>query len=62
MSQILRIILAIATLLIASGAFGLGVWSMVEGKPPVLSATFITLALGFGFFTFHDYKYFFGQK
>lgn len=62
MPQALRIILAIATLLTALGALGLGVWSLVTGQPLLLTIVGGMLAAGFGVFVYHDYQYFFGKK
>jgi len=62
MPKALRIILAVATLLTASGAFGLGAWSLVTGKPLLLTIVGGMLAAGFGLFVYHDYQYFFGKK
>lgn len=62
MTQVLRIMLAIATLLTTLGLAGMSVWSLATGKPALLSIVGVMLTVGFGFFVKHDYDYFFGQK
>jgi hypothetical protein len=41
--------------------FGL-VWSLATGQKAILPVTFVALLLPFGYFSFADYKYFFGKK
>lgn len=62
MNQVMRIILAILTLLTTLGTASLSVWSLVTGKPVLLTIVGAMLTVGFGFFVKHDYDYFFGKK
>lgn len=62
MTQVLRIILAIATLLTTLSMAAGCVWSFATGKPPLLGIVCGMLTVGFGFFVKHDYDYFFGKK
>ncbi len=38
------------------------VWSIATGQKVILPVVFGALLLGFGYFSFADYKYFFGKK
>jgi len=58
----MRIVIGIITLLIALGLAIGTVWSFAAGTPLLLSITCGLLAVGFGFFVYHDYQYFFGKK
>lgn len=62
MTNVLRIILAIATLLTVLGLVVGTVWSFVDKLPPLLGITCGLLAVGFSFFVKNDYQYFFGKK
>lgn len=62
MTLVLRIILAILTLLTTLSMVAGAVWSFVTGKPPLLGVVCGLLAVGFGFFVKNDYNYFFGKK
>lgn len=62
MVQVLRIILAIATLLTTLGCAAGSVWSFATGKPALLGVTCALLTVGFSFFVKNDYNYFFGKK
>jgi hypothetical protein len=62
MTQALRIILAILTLLTVLGCAAGAVWSFATGKPALLGVVCTLLAGGFGVFSYNDYKYFFGKK
>lgn len=61
MDKILRVILAVATLLTALGTLGLGVYALTIAQWG-LFATCLLLTGGFGFFVYRDYKFFFGDK
>jgi hypothetical protein len=62
MTQVLRIILAILTLLTTLAMAGGSVWSFATGKPALLGVVCGLLAVGFSFFVKNDYNYFFGKK
>lgn len=62
MNLALRIVLAIATLLTTLCMLGLGIWSLVSGKPALLTIVCAMLSAGFGLFVYHDYQFFFGKK
>lgn len=62
MPTFLRITLAIATLLTASGMAATGIWSLATGKPFLLTLVCGMLTAGFGLFVYHDYQFFFGKK
>lgn len=62
MSNVLRIILAVATVLTTLAMVTGSVLSFVDGLPPLMGVTCGLLAVGFGFFVYHDYQYFFGKK
>lgn len=61
-TKVLRVILAVLTLATTLGTAFLSVWSLVTGKPMLLTVVGAMLTVGFGFFVKHDYDYFFGKK
>lgn len=62
MTQVLRIVIAILTLLTTLALAGGFVWSLVAHMPPIMPVVTGLLTVGFGFFVKHDYDYFFGSK
>lgn len=61
MSQFLRILLAVLTLLTALAMLGFAVWALTMPQIGMAIVCFL-LAGGFGIFVYHDYQYFFGKK
>lgn len=61
-AKAIKIATASATALTNVALLGGFVWSIVTGKPVILPVTLGALLLGFGYFSYADYKYFFGQK
>ena len=61
-TKTIKVVTAIATALTNVALLGGLVWSVATGKPVILPVTLGALLLGFGYFSFSDYKYFFGQK
>lgn len=61
-TKVLRIILAVLTLATTLGTTFLSVWSLVTGKPVLLTIVGVMLTVGFSFFVRNDYNYFFGKK
>jgi hypothetical protein len=61
-AKTIKVVTASATALTNVGLlFGL-VWSIATGQKIILPVTFTALLLPFGYFSFADYKYFFGKK
>ena len=58
----MRIILAIATLLIFLGLTFWTTWFIIKSSPVGLDIVCILLTIAFGYLTWHDYNYFFGKK
>ncbi len=61
-TKVMRVVLAVATLLTTLAVGAGAVWSFATGKPPLLGITCTLLTVGFSFFVKNDYNYFFGKK
>lgn len=61
MNNALKIVLAVATLFTTLGMLGLAVWGVTASQWG-LALTCLLLAGGFGYFSYRDYKFFFGAK
>jgi len=61
-AKTIKVITASATALTNVALLGGTVWSIVTGQPAILPVTLVALLLPFGYFSFADYKYFFGKK
>ena len=59
-AKTIRVVVAIATALTNVALLGGLVWSIATGQPVILPVTLGVLLLGFGYFSFADYKRFFG--
>ena len=58
----IRVITASATALTNVALIGGTVWSIAAGLPLIMPVTLVVLLLPFGYFSFADYKHFFGKK
>lgn len=61
-AKTIRVIVAIATALTNVALLSGLVWSIATGQKVILPVVFGALLLGFGYFSFADYKRFFGSK
>jgi len=61
-AKTIKVVTASATALTNIALIGGIVWSIATGKPAILSVTFGALLAGFGYFSYADYRYFFGKK
>lgn len=61
-AKTIKVITASATALTNVALLGGTVWSIAEGLPAIVPVTLVALLLPFGYFSFADYKYFFGKK
>lgn len=61
-AQTIRIVTASATALTNVALIGGIVWSIAAGLPVIMPVTLGALLLPFGYFSFADYKRFFGKK
>lgn len=61
-AKTIKIITASATALTNVALIGGLVWSIAEGLPAIMPVTLGALLIPFGYFSFVDYKYFFGKK
>lgn len=61
-AKTIRVVTASATALTNVALVGGTVWSIAAGLPAILPVTFVALLLPFGYFSFADYKHFFGAK
>jgi hypothetical protein len=61
-AQTIRVITASATALTNVALIGGIVWSIASGLPAIMPVTLVALLLPFGYFSFADYKRFFGKK
>lgn len=61
-AKTIRVVVAVATALTNVALLGGLVWSIATGKPAILPVTLGVLLLAFGYFSFADYKRFFGSK
>ena len=59
--KILKVALAVATVLTTLGTLTITVWGVVAAQWG-LAATCLLLTAGFGYFSYRDYKLFFGPK
>lgn len=58
----IKVITASATALTNVALVGGIVWSIASSLPVIMPVTLTALLLPFGYFSFADYKYFFGKK
>jgi hypothetical protein len=61
-ATVIRVITASATALTNVALIGGIVWSIAAGVPLIMPVTLGALLLPFGYFSFTDYKRFFGTK
>jgi len=61
-ARVIKIVTASATALTNVALAGGTVWSIATGLPAIVPVTLVALLLPFGYFSFADYKYFFGKK
>jgi hypothetical protein len=61
-AKTIKVVTASATALTNVALLGGLVWSIATGQQAILPVTFGALLLPFGYFSFADYKYFFGKK
>lgn len=61
-AKTIRVVVAIATALTNVALLGGLVWSIATGQKVILPVVLGVLLLGFGYFSFADYKRFFGSK
>ncbi len=61
-SKAIKVTVAVATALTNVAVLGGFVWSIATGKPVILPVTLAMLGAGFGYFSYRDYLYFFGNK
>ncbi len=61
-AKTIKVITASATALTNVALLGGTVWSIASGLPAIVPVTLVALLLPFGYFSFADYKYFFGKK
>lgn len=61
-ARVIKIVTASATALTNVALVGGTVWSIAAGLPAIMPVTLVALLLPFGYFSFADYKYFFGKK
>ncbi len=61
-AKTIKVVVASATALTNVAILGGIVWSIAEGLPAIVPVTLVALLLPFGYFSFADYKYFFGKK
>lgn len=60
-AKTIRVITAVATALTNVALVGGLVWSIATGLPVIVPVVLATLLLPFGYFSFADYKRFFGN-
>lgn len=58
----IKVITASATALTNVALLGGLVWSIASGLPVIMPVVLTTLLVPFGYFSYVDYKYFFGKK
>ena len=61
-AKTIKIVTAAATALTNVALVVGTVWSIASGLPAILPVTLVALLLPFGYFSFADYKHFFGNK
>jgi hypothetical protein len=61
-AKTIKVVTASATALTNVALLGGLVWSVATGKPVILPVTLGALLAGFGYFSYADYRYFFGKK
>lgn len=61
-AKTIRIVTASATALTNVALLGGAVWSIAAGLPVIAPITLGALLAGFGYFSYADYRYFFGKK
>ena len=61
-AKTIKVIVASATAATNVALVGGIVWSIASGLPVIMPVVLGTLLLPFGYFSFADYKHFFGKK